>query len=144
MTLNRAIAIAADAHANSPLDHFGVNVLQHAIRVMQAVPDRLKVAAVLHDVIEDTPLNTRDLMAFGASEEDAILVCLLTHIKEEDGLTYFEYIKKIAKSKDATTIKLADLADNMDPKRGVPKKSGLVKQYVKAMQMLTGGTDECQ
>jgi (p)ppGpp synthase/HD superfamily hydrolase len=137
MTLNRAIAIAADAYANSKPDHFGVNILQHAIRVMQAVPDDLKVPAVLHDVIEDSPLSTKDLQAFDVPERDVVLICMLTHIKDVDHQTYFEYIRRIKKSKEATIIKMADLADNMNLSRGVPQKPSLLEQYGKAMQILT-------
>ena len=141
MTIERAISIAADALVGQ-VDHFGKPTLLHCLRVMFAVPDELKVAAVLHDVLEDSPLDAQDLVSLGVEVMDVRLVCLLTHIKEQDKLTYFEYIKRVKLAPGSVTIKLADLADNMDCKRGVPKKSGLVKQYVKAMQILTGGNDE--
>ena len=136
MTLNRAIAIAADAHANAPLDHFGRNIIEHAVRVMGNVRSELKIAAVLHDVVEDSPLTIEDLKVFDISDADAYIVDKLTHRKGKE--TYFEYIARMINCPAAIEIKLADIADNMDIKRGIPTMPKMFLRYIKAMKILTG------
>lgn len=54
-TLERAIAIAAEAHAGQA-DKGGAPYILHPLRVMLAMSgDDERIAAVLHDVCEDCP-----------------------------------------------------------------------------------------
>jgi len=84
----------------------------HPIRVSQEVRGiKIKTAALLHDVIEDT--NTTYLEVekeFG--EKVAIMVDIMTHPK---GMSYIDYIKRIKKTKNkgAIAIKIADISDNL-------------------------------
>lgn len=83
--------------------------VRHLERVAEQVPDRLKVAALLHDVVEDTEVTHQDLVRiFGV--ETANLVDFLTR---HDFLTYEEYINRLSLSQDAIVIKLADIADHL-------------------------------
>ena len=55
-TIERAVEIAARAHAGQ-VDKAGMPYLFHPLRVMLSVstPEE-RMAAVLHDVVEDTPV----------------------------------------------------------------------------------------
>ena len=64
-TLERAIAVAARAHEGQ-YDKGGAAYILHPLRVMMRVstPEQ-RIVAVLHDVIEDTPLTLSDLAREG-------------------------------------------------------------------------------
>lgn len=139
MNLNRAIEIACIAHVGQ-VDHFGVNIIQHAIRVMQRVHPQFKIPAVLHDVVEDSPVTLEELKILGVSDVDIYVVDLLTHRKSSrSNETYFEYINRMKHCPAAIEIKLSDIADNMDISRGIPAMPKLFLRYIKAMKILTGG-----
>jgi guanosine-3',5'-bis(diphosphate) 3'-pyrophosphohydrolase len=54
-TLERAICIAASAHAGQ-VDKAGAPYILHVLRVMLAMSsEEERIVAVLHDVLEDTP-----------------------------------------------------------------------------------------
>lgn len=71
--------------------------------------EELKMAAVLHDTLEDTDLTYDDLIKKGVPEFVAKVVRVLTHTKEE---SYLDYILRVKKDPSATMIKLADIAHN--------------------------------
>ena len=59
-TLERAIEIAKTAHAGQ-FDKAGKPYIFHPIRVMLRVHNEFeKMVAVLHDVVEDTPITLED------------------------------------------------------------------------------------
>ena len=72
------------------------------------------IAAVLHDVVEDTDWTIEKLIAEGFNEEVITAVKLLTHDKK---VPYKKYIEAIKTNKIALRVKLADLEDNLDIKR---------------------------
>jgi guanosine-3',5'-bis(diphosphate) 3'-pyrophosphohydrolase len=64
-TLERAIAIAAEAHAGQ-LDKADQPYILHPLRVLLRVSSESeRIAAVLHDVVEDTPVTLALLAAEG-------------------------------------------------------------------------------
>jgi (p)ppGpp synthase/HD superfamily hydrolase len=66
-TLERAIALAAAAHAGQR-DKGGEPYILHPLRVMLRLrDDDARIVAVLHDVLEDTPLTRAALEAEGFS-----------------------------------------------------------------------------
>src|SRR5687767_10953496 len=68
-TLERAIAIAARAHAG-PIDKAGEHYILHPLHVMISVATDLeRIVAVLHAVIEDSDLTLEDLRAEGFPED---------------------------------------------------------------------------
>ena len=69
------------------------------------------IAAVLHDVVEDTDWTGDKLRLEGFSERVIELVDLLSR---RDTETYDEFIERIRSDAVAVKIKLADLEDNMD------------------------------
>lgn len=70
--------------------------------------------ALLHDVIEDTPMTIEELASYGFPPEVIEGVRLMTR---EEGVDYFEYVMKIKENPYATAVKLADLAHNSDTSR---------------------------
>jgi (p)ppGpp synthase/HD superfamily hydrolase len=62
-TIERAVEIAARAHAGQ-VDKAGAPYLLHPLRVMLAVnTPHERISAVLHDVVEDTAVALGDLKA---------------------------------------------------------------------------------
>lgn len=128
MKLSRAIAIMSDLFKDRN-DANGVPYAMHCIRVMQRleaaaknieVTDNMRIAAILHDVPEDTPVDVDTLIKMGLTDENTIQALrLLTHESDE---TYEHYIDMIAYShnKIAIIVKLADLVDNSDIMRSKP------------------------
>lgn len=75
-----------------------------------------KVAALLHDIKEDTPITNEELLSNGISQEIIDIIDILTK-KESD--IYMDYINRIKNCNNpiAIKIKLADLTHNMDISR---------------------------
>ena len=107
--------IACLAHKGQ-IDKAGVSYINHPRTVASFVDtEEEKVVALLHDVLEDTDVKEDDLRpVFGDDIVDALL--LLTR---EDGVDYFDYIKRIKESgkQVAINVKLADLKHNSDVSR---------------------------
>lgn len=113
-TLERAIEIAARAHAGQ-FDKANQPYILHPLRVMLAVTGECeRMAAVLHDVVEDTPITLDDLRAEGFPEPVVMAVAALTKAKGEGRL---DAAKRAAANPIARVVKLADVADNMDLRR---------------------------
>ncbi len=138
-TLERAIEIAASAHAGQ-CDKAGIPYILHPIRVMLAVskPDE-RIAAVLHDVVEDTPWTIEALSKEGFSPEILDAVQALTKGESE---TRLEAAKRAVQNPIARVVKLADVADNMDLKR-LPKPTerdyARLEEYKEVRQLLLNG-----
>lgn len=110
-TLERAIAIAASAHAGQR-DKAGQPYILHPLRVMLALQsDEERIAAVLHDVVEDTAVTLADLQAEGFAPAVVAAVEALT---KRDGEGRLEAARRAAANPIALRVKLADNAENMD------------------------------
>jgi (p)ppGpp synthase/HD superfamily hydrolase len=122
--LGKAIAMAATCFRDAA-DRSGEPYIMHCIRVMNNprcnTTDR-KIAAILHDTVEDGYLTLEDLATAGFSQHVVYLIGNLTHNKEKD--SYDDYIKRIATDEDTAQIKMADLEDNSQITRlkGLGKK----------------------
>src|SRR3954453_16344168 len=110
--LERAIALASRAHRGQryPTPEPQPYVL-HLFRVMVAVEGpRARIAAVLHDILEDTPTTVEDLRAAGMPDDVVAAVVALTHRPEDP---YGACVEQLAGGALAREVKLADLADNL-------------------------------
>ncbi len=118
-TLERAIEIAAAAHAGQT-DRAGQPYVLHPLRVMLAVrsPEE-RMAAVLHDVVEDTPWTLDRLAAEGFPPAVLEAVALLTRdpAAGADDVAYLAYVARAAAHPVARAVKAADLRDNLDESR---------------------------
>ncbi len=113
-TLAKAIAIAAQAHQEQ-LDKAGAPYILHPLRMMLRMSSETEMmAAILHDVVEDTDWTLDGLRQAGFSDEVVQAVECLTHREHE---TYDEFIARVRTNPIATKVKLADLEDNMDMRR---------------------------
>ena len=113
--LEKAIAIALQAH-EGVLDKSGKPYILHPLRLMmQMDSEEARITAVLHDVVEDSPITLSDLAASGFSSEILDALALLTH--DKDSVPYEDYIEGIKSNALARQVKLADLEHNMDPLR---------------------------
>jgi (p)ppGpp synthase/HD superfamily hydrolase len=110
----------------------------HLFRVMLAVDGpHARMAAVLHDVLEDTQATGDDLRDAGFPRAVVDAVVVLSHRPQH---TYEEYIELVAGNELARTIKLADLADNLANNRSLPHTADVVARidrYELALQRLT-------
>lgn len=113
-TIERAIEIAARAHAGQ-VDKAGAPYIFHPLRLMFAVktPEQ-KMAAILHDVVEDTDVTFEYLRAEGFSTEVLDAVKALT---KADGEARLDAARRAAGNAIARVVKLADVTDNMDISR---------------------------
>ena len=118
-TLEDAIALAVKTHRGQK-DKAGEPYILHPLRVMFRLPwdapGAAKIAAVLHDVVEDsdgkvTPADLRDL---GYAQEVVEAVELLSRRSSD---TYEQFIERLLPSRIARVVKRADLEDNMDVRR---------------------------
>lgn len=113
-SIERAIAIAAEAHSGQ-VDKAGQPYIFHPLRVMLRVSGLdEQIAAVLHDVVEDTQVTLDQLRAEGFSEPVLAAIKALT---KRPGETRLEAARRAAANSIARTVKLADNADNMDLSR---------------------------
>ncbi len=113
-TLEKAIQISAKAHENQ-VDKAGQPYILHPIRVMLRVQSEAeRIAAVLHDVVEDTEITMDDLAQAGFSIEVLEAVDALTKRKGE---TRLEAAARAASNSIARIVKLADNTENMDISR---------------------------
>jgi (p)ppGpp synthase/HD superfamily hydrolase len=112
--LERAIQIAVEAHKGQ-LDKSGKPYILHPLRVMlrMSTPEQM-MAAVLHDVVEDTPWTLDQLRDEGLPENVLEAVDCLSH---REGESYDQFVERLLPHPIARKVKLADLEDNMDIRR---------------------------
>ena len=130
-----AKALATKAHQGQT-DRQGQAYIGHPERVAAKVAllgEGAQAVAWLHDVLEDTIYLPADLQRFPEAVRDA--VCLLTRPKD---MPYASYIELLGASGNplAITVKLADLADNLDPARASGLTEGLERRYHAAVASL--------
>lgn len=149
MNLTDCIALAEFAHRNQ-IDKAGMPYIEHPKRVMQNVQAQgaipyVQMAAVLHDVTEDTPFTPDMLKDLGVPEAAVNIVRLLDrnlsktiyqncgdhqqyeingemksiyYPDSENYMTQDEYYYACIKNNPgALQVKLADIGDNMQPWR---------------------------
>ena len=113
-TLERAVALAAEAHAGQ-VDKAGAPYILHPLRVMLRLAGTdERIAAVLHDMIEDCAWTPERLRLEGFSEA---VVAAVEALSKRPGEEYESAIRRAAADPVARAVKLADLADNSDLSR---------------------------
>ena len=135
-TLNRAIVIAAEAHAEQ-VDKAGEAYILHPLRLMlQVTTEEERMAAVLHDVVEDSPWTLDELRAQGFPEA---VVRAVDHLTRREGETYLDFVERAGGDPVARVVKRADLEDNMDLSRiaePTERDRQRIERYRKALEML--------
>ena len=137
--VKKAALIAYNAHKDQS-DKGGYPYIMHPIHIAEQMETEDEtIAALLHDVIEDTDIGFDYLKKEGFS--DTVINCLkiLTKDPNED---YMDYIRKIKKTGGiALKIKKADMAHNMIAER-ISKKiqsdDSRMEKYRAAFDILNG------
>lgn len=121
-----ALRIATSAHAGQ-LDRDGYPVILHPLTVgLMGHTDEEKMAAFLHDVVEDTSYSFEDLLHEGIPTGVVNALSILTH---QPGTDYFDYVQSIIDSQNpiALQVKYNDLQHNFQRGKAYPdlqKKHG--------------------
>ena len=111
----KAMKIAYEAHLGQ-LDYNDVPYIFHPYHLAEQMDDEIScTVALLHDVVEDTHLTLSDLEQIFPTQVVEI-VRLLTH---DEGIDYFDYIRKIKTDSIATKVKLEDLKHNSNEARSI-------------------------
>ncbi|MFA7219143.1 MAG: hypothetical protein WC119_01280 [Synergistaceae bacterium] len=135
---SKAFSIAKEAHDGQKRKFGrdqGADYIVHPIRVADNCKGMAKVAAILHDVIEDSDITAKDLIARGIPTDIVAAVQLLS---KKEGDNYFDFIMRICNSNDfsdvyqiAAIVKIADLNDNMsDLQEGSLKDKYRFAKYI--------------
>lgn len=133
----RAKAVARIAHFGQK-DKAGEDYILHPLRVSCSLSGAEAVVAVLHDVVEDTPVTLDDLAQEGFTQDVVRSVNALTR---KAGETYEDFIGRAGNNKMARAVKMADLRDNLNLLR-LPELTDedlqRVRKYHKAYKYLCG------
>ena len=135
-TIERAIEIAARAHAGS-VDKAGAPYVFHPLRLMFAVSGPYeRMAAVLHDVVEDTAVTLEDLRLEGFPNE---VIDAVDALSKKEGESRLDAAMRASRNPIARIVKLADVKDNMDINRITnpsEKDYARLKEYEKVRALL--------
>lgn len=119
MSFRKARKLAAMAHEGQT-DKLGVPYIEHVeavaagLAVLRDAED-LRIAGVLHDVIEDTDLTTSDLLAAGVPWSS---VCIVEALTKVPGSTKVQQIERVIEDGAAAClVKTSDNAHNSLPDR---------------------------
>ena len=77
-------------------------------------PVHAQLAALLHDVVEDTPTTLTDLAGLGYP---AAVLAAVDALSKRPGEPSEVYLRRVAVDPLAVVVKRADMADNSDPVR---------------------------
>ncbi len=147
-TLERAIALAATAHAGQT-DKAGAPYVLHVLRVMlRCETNEERMAAVMHDMVEDCGWTLDQLRAEGFPEPVVEAVVAdsrrdgedLHDFVRRDGETYEDFVPRARLHPIGRRVTLADLADNSDLSRlpeVTPRDQARLEKYRRAMDALS-------
>lgn len=149
MTPYEALKHAVKAHAGER-DKCGKDAILHPLAVAQAIedadirPEACVIAALLHDVREDT-----DYEVPGLDGREKLVLDALTRRRGE---SYFDYIERICTQQYmdvreiACYVKLADLWHNLRPERQdclpLMEQASLEERYLKARGRIWRALDD--
>ena len=133
-TLERAVAIAATAHAGQR-DKADAPYILHPLRVMLRVSGEAeRITAVLHDVVEDCAgWSFERLLEEGFAP---LIIEALESVTKRDGETYDDFVKRACQNPIGRRVKLSDLHDNCDLSRisnPTPRDHQRIARYRRAI-----------
>jgi guanosine-3',5'-bis(diphosphate) 3'-pyrophosphohydrolase len=139
MRYENALLLAVRAHNGQfrwnkePYVCHPIRVAMNAVRNLVGFePSRIeniKIAAILHDVVEDTPVTLEDVRAqFGDVVADAV-----DHLTNREGESYSDFIERCTQNQIAIRVKIGDLEDNSI---GLTPDSDRAKKYAAALARL--------
>lgn len=139
--VEKAVEVATKAHKGQFRDD-GRPYITHPIAVANICAAKYArgedtyfcmIIGLLHDVVEDTSLTLDDLSKEGFPY---IVVNAIEYLTRQKNESYTDFIKRVAKNKQATLVKLADLEHNLsDQKPGARKdKYELATELLKSLR----------
>ena len=132
----KAMKLCFTAHKDQT-DENGLPYVFHPFHLAEQMRDELTtVAALLHDVVEDTAYTFQDLREMGFPAAVLEALALLTH---DNGTPYLDYVARLKSNPIARAVKLADLRHNSDLTRldHVDARAlSRVEKYQKAIELL--------
>lgn len=109
--IEKALAIALQAYAGKK-DQVGQAYILHPLRLMAEVEDETSMAvALLHNVIEDSDITAKDLLAAGLPQS---VVGPVESLARCEGESYEAFIERVCLDPVACRVKLVDIADNLN------------------------------
>ena len=113
----RAAAVAAAAHAGQTRQHSKTPYINHPIRVAAKAAEiglatEVIVAALLHDVVEDTDTTMEEFGYYDFPPRALVLVALLTKPDPKKPAPP-EYYERIRGDPEAAVLKVLDRLDNL-------------------------------
>ena len=132
----KAMKICFAAHKEQ-VDKSGSPYVFHPFHLAEQMQtEETTVAALLHDVVEDTDYTFEDLEKLGFGGEIIAALRLLTH---DDDTPYMEYVAALKSNPIARAVKLADLKHNSDTTRldsMDDRMRARFEKYKKAIELL--------
>lgn len=132
----KAMKVCFQAHKDQ-VDKSGIPYVFHPVHLAEQMDsEETTIAALLHDVIEDTPYTLQDLREMGFPEPVLTAIRLMTH---DDGTPYLTYVSRLKDDPIAKAVKLADLRHNSDTSRldHIDERAlERVKKYQEAIEIL--------
>jgi (p)ppGpp synthase/HD superfamily hydrolase len=133
-----AILIATRSHRGQRYPSPGDEpYIFHPLRVMMEFRDPVdQMAAVLHDVVEDTDIGFGDLVEAGFLDVVVVAVDKLTHRTAE---CYDDYIERLAANEIARRVKTVDVRQNLANNRrlaGSVERDERIDRYERALTRL--------
>ena len=125
----KALMLATKAHKGQK-DISGEDYILHPITVsVYCITEKGKIAALLHDVVEDTDVTLDDLRAAGFGDDIVTAVDCLSKRKDE---AVSHYLERVASNDIAAEVKFADMRHNGSrTKRPIDSPKGWVKKNYK-------------
>ena len=123
----KAMKLCFEAHKEQ-VDKCGIPYVFHPYHLAEQMTDEdTTVAALLHDVVEDTDYTLEDLKELGFSPQ----------VLEE--VPYLDYVNRLKDNPIAKAVKLADLEHNSDMTRlgpDDPRIPAFQEKYRRAKELL--------
>lgn len=131
-----AIILATQAHRGqrypSPEEE---PYILHPLRVMIEFGDPFdQIAAVLHEVVEDTDCQIGDLVDRGFPSVVVVAIDCLTHRPNE---VYADYIERLSANDVARRVKIIDLRHNLANNRRLSESSQTTERISRCEEALT-------
>jgi (p)ppGpp synthase/HD superfamily hydrolase len=130
-----AVTVATRAHAGQKRKD-GTDYISHPVRVAVRCDTKLeKVVALLHDVVEDTPVGFKELRELGFSQE---VLDALDSVTKRPGEKYADFVLRAKANEIGRLVKLADISDNLEDQSALdPDEAAfLTQRYTKAREVL--------
>lgn len=131
--LEKAREIAEKSHAGQ-VRKDGEPYINHVIRVSEAAAKYGEDAAIvgmLHDVIEDSEDTRSAILAISEAGFSNDVLAAVGNITKKHAESYLFYILNIRRSGDLSkTVKLCDLADNLNGATGTLKDKYEMAQWI--------------